>query len=138
MTQEAIVTKCLSNNMAEVVVTRTTACGSNCGNCESCIFQNELKTPAKNLIGAKPGHRVIIESKSSKVYGAILLVYIMPIVLLLLGYFLAYSGGASEGICILCSFLGLLAGAAITVFSQKLKKNKDSITFEIISYNTNK
>ena len=33
MTQDAIVTKCLPNGMAEVVVTRTTACGSNCGNC---------------------------------------------------------------------------------------------------------
>ena len=46
MTQDAIVYKRLPNNMAEVVVTRATACGSNCGNCESCIFQNEIKTVA--------------------------------------------------------------------------------------------
>ena len=36
MTQEAIVTRRLPDGMAEVVVTRGTACGSNCGNCESC------------------------------------------------------------------------------------------------------
>ena len=96
MTQEAIVTRRLPDGMAEVVVTRGTACGSNCGNCESCIFQSELKTPANNLIDAQPGQRVIIQSKSSKIFGAALLVYILPIVMILLGYFIAYSAGASE------------------------------------------
>ena len=47
MTQDAVVTKVLNNGMAEVVVTRGTACGSNCGNCESCAFQNELNAFAK-------------------------------------------------------------------------------------------
>ena len=42
MTQDAVVTKVLPNGMAEVVVSRGTACGSNCGNCESCVFQNEI------------------------------------------------------------------------------------------------
>ena len=74
MTQEAIVTRRLPDGMAEVVVTRGTACGSNCGNCESCIFQSELKTHANNLIDAQPGQRVIIQSKSSKIFGAALLV----------------------------------------------------------------
>ena len=97
-------TRRLPDGMAEVVVTRGTACGSNCGNCESCIFQSELKTPANNLIDAQPGQRVIIQSKSSKIFGAALLVYILPIVMILLGYFIAYSAGASEGICILASF----------------------------------
>ena len=32
MTQDAVVTKVLPNGMAEVVVSRGTACGSNCGN----------------------------------------------------------------------------------------------------------
>ena len=44
MTQDAVVTKVFPNGMAEVVVARGTACGSNCGNCESCVFQNEPKT----------------------------------------------------------------------------------------------
>ena len=83
MTQDAIVYRRLANDMAEVVVTRSTACGSNCGNCESCIFQNEIKTVAKNLINAGIGQRVIIESKSSRIYGAALMVYILPMVLAL-------------------------------------------------------
>lgn len=134
MTQDAIVYKCLNDGMAEVVVTRATACGSNCGNCEACVFQNELKTVARNLIGARPGQRVRIESKSSRVYGAILLVYIVPIALAVLGCFSAYAAGASEGICVLCTFAGFLLGAAITVLSQKRKKGGSSITFDIVEF----
>ena len=135
MTQDAIVTKCLPNGMAEVVVTRTTACGSNCGNCESCIFQSELKTLARNQVDAKPGQRVVIESKSSKIYGAAMLGYILPIVLVGFGYAVAYAAGAGEGVCVASSFAGLLIGAAIIVMSQRLGKNKKPITFDIVQLN---
>ena len=135
MTQDAIVTKCLPNGMAEVVVTRTTACGSNCGNCESCIFQSELKTLARNQVDAKPCQRVVIESKSSKIYGAAMLVYILPIVLVVFGYAVAYAAGAGEGVCVASSFAGLLIGAAIIVMSQRLGKNKKPITFDIVQLN---
>ena len=133
MTQDAIVYRCLDGGMAEVVVSRGTACGSNCAGCEACVFQNELKTPARNLIGARPGQRVVIESRSSKVYGAILLVYILPIVLAVLGYFAAWSLGAGEGLCILATCTGIVLGAVIVVLSQRLGKNKNAITFDIIS-----
>ena len=132
MTQDAIVFKCLENDMAEVVVTRATACGGNCGSCEACMFQSELKTPARNLVNAQPGQRVVIESKSSRIYGAILLVYVLPLILALLGYFAAYAAGASEGWCIVACFAGVLLGAGITVLSQRLKKGKNPITFDII------
>ena len=132
MTQDAIVTKVLPNDMAEVAVARTTACGGNCGSCESCIFQSELKTLARNTIGARIGQKVVIESKSSKIYGAALLVYIMPLVLFIAAYALAYVSGAREGICIVVSFLGLALGAAIMVLSQRLRKDKNQITFDII------
>ena len=79
MTQDAIVTKILPNDMAEVAVARTTACGGNCGSCEACIFQSEMKTLARNRIGARIGQKVVIASKSSTIFGAALLVYIMPL-----------------------------------------------------------
>lgn len=134
MTQDAIVTKLLPNNMAEVAVTRATACGSNCGNCESCIFQNELKTPAHNLISAKPGQKVIIESKSSRVFSAAILVYVMPLVLFLIGFAAAYMLGAGEGLCVAVSFLGLILGGVILVLSQRLKKKDKPITFDIVRF----
>lgn len=135
MTQDAVVFRCLDDERAEVVVTRATACGANCESCEACVYQNELKTVARNLIGARPGQKVLIESKSSKVYGAILLVYIVPILLAVLGCFSAYAMGASEGICVLCTFLGFLLGAVVTVVTQRLKRDRNPITFDIIKFN---
>lgn len=137
MTQDAIVYRRLANDMAEVVVTRTTACGSNCGNCESCIFQSEIKTVARNLINAGPGQKVVIESKSSRIFGAALMVYILPMVLALAGYFISYAMGAGEGLCILSSFIGLGLGAVILVVTQRKKMAKDPITFDIIEFQSN-
>ena len=135
MTQDAVVTKLLPNNMAEVAVTRTTACGGNCGSCESCIFQSELKTPARKLVGARPGQKVVIESKSSSVYKAAMLVYILPLILMVIGYALGAALSTGEGLGIVLGFAGLIAGAALIVLSER-RKNKEPITFEIIEFNS--
>ena len=132
MTQNAVVTRVLPNHMAEVAVARSTACGGSCGSCESCIFQGEIKTLARNLIDARPGQKVVIASKSSAVFGAAALVYVMPIVLFILGYALAFLAGASEGVCILVSFVALVLSAVILVLSQRKKKNQQTFTFDII------
>ncbi len=133
MTQDAVVTKLLPNGMAEVAVTRGTACGGNCGSCESCRFQKELHTEARNLIQAQPGQKVTIESKSSRIFGAAVLVYVMPLLFFLAGYGLAAALGASEGVKILVSFAALLVSACVLVLSQRLNRNKNPITFDIIA-----
>ena len=118
--------------MAEVVVSRGTACGSNCGNCESCVFQNEIKTVAKNSVHARQGEKVVIETRSSRIYGAAFLVYIVPLAVFILGYAVAALLGAAEGTCILCSFLAMCVAVAIIVVTQRHSKNKNPIKFEII------
>lgn len=133
MTQDAVVIRLLPNNMAEVAVTRATACGGNCGSCESCMFQSELHTEARNLIQAKPGQKVTIESKSSRIFGAAMLVYIMPLLFFLAGYAIAAALGAGEGIKILVSFASLLVSAAVLVLSQRLNHKQKPITFDIIA-----
>ena len=133
MTQDAIVTKLLPNAMAEVVVTRTPACGSNCGSCESCIFQSELKTLAKNRIDAKPGQKVVISSSSRKIYSAAILVYIMPLLFFLLGFAVSSLLGASEGLSVLVSFLSLILSAVVLILTQRRKPHSRQITFDIIS-----
>ena len=132
MTQEAVITKLLPDNMAEVVVTRGTACGSNCGHCESCIYDSKVKALAKNQIGALRGERVVISSKTSFVFGAAVLVYVMPLVLFLIGFAIAHMLGGSEGVCVLTSFIGLVLGAVIIVLSQRLKKDKKPPVYTII------
>jgi len=131
MTQDGVVTRIISHSMAEVAVTRMTACGGNCGSCEACVFQSEMKVAAINSAGATLGQRVVIESQSAKVYRAIVLVYVMPLVLFLLGYILSAAVGLSEGLCIAFSFVGLNLGAALIVISQRRKK-RAAITYRII------
>lgn len=132
MTQDAVVTKLLPNGMAEVVVSRGTACGSNCGNCESCMFQNEIKTLAKNSINARPGEKVEIETVSSRIYGAAFLVYIVPFIAFFIGYAIAAAIGLGEQGCMLMSIATFLLAVATVVFTQRINKNKKPITYEII------
>ncbi len=131
MTNDAVVTKLTEHDTAEVAVTRLTACGGNCENCEACVFDSEVRAIADNPLGAKPGQRVVIESRSAKVFGAVLTVYILPIVLFLAGYLIAFALGASEGLCIAVSFASLALSAALLVISQKRKKD-NAITFTIV------
>ncbi len=130
MTQEGIVTRLFPNDMAEVAVTRMTACGGNCGSCESCMLQSEVKTLARNHVSAQPGQRVVIESRSSAVFGAVFLVYVMPLICFLIGYGAAFLAGLREGLCIVCSFVGLAVGAGLLVLSQRRRKH--AISYDII------
>ncbi|MDO4815407.1 MAG: SoxR reducing system RseC family protein [Bacillota bacterium] len=132
MTQDAVVTKVLKNGMAEVVVSRGTACGSNCGNCESCAFQNELKAFAKNTISAKQGEKVVIETVSSRIFSAAFLLYIVPIIMLFIGYALAAHYSLTEGLSILVSFGFFAVAVALVVIYQRISKKKNPIKFEII------
>ena len=132
MTQDAVVTKVFPNGMAEVVVARGTACGSNCGNCESCVFQNEIKAFAKNSVPAKPGEKVVIESLSSRIFGAAFIVYIVPMLVFVIGYIIAASCGLSEGMSVLCSFIAFCAAVAVIVVYQRRSKRKNPIKFEIV------
>lgn len=129
MTQDAVVINSFKNGMAEVSVLRGTACGGNCGNCEACVYQNELRTPAVNTVNAVKGQHVIIESSSAKVYKAEFVVYIMPLLFLIIGYLVASLLGAAEMISVLVGFISLGLGVLVVVFTQK---NKNDITFEIV------
>ena len=65
------------------------------------------------------------------------MVYVLPMVLALAGYFIAYAAGAAEGLCILATFLGLAVGAVILVVTQRKKMAKDPITFDIVQFQAN-
>lgn len=132
MTQDAVVTRVFPNGLAEVVVTRGTACGSNCGNCESCAFQNEIKAIAKNKVHATQGEKVVIESVSSRIFSAAFLLYIVPFISLFIGYAIAAANSLSEGLCILVSFGFFLLAVAVVVIYQRINKRKKPITFEIV------
>ena len=95
------------------------------------MYEREMKTAAKNLVNARPGQRVVIESRTSVIFNAALLVYVMPLVLFIAAYAIAAAFGAAEGVCILVSFVSLLVSGFILIQTQRKKENK-SIDFNII------
>ena len=132
MIQEAIITKLLPDNMAEVAVVRATACGKSCSSCESCIFQNELKVQAKNSISSIPGKKVLIETESSKIFGVILLVYLLPIITMLAAYIAAAAVNLSENLCIALAFVGFVLGILPMLIFHRRGKNNAKISYTII------
>ena len=132
MTQNAVVVKLIDRHTAEVEVERGTACGGNCGACDACVFQNTIRASATNKVSALPGQQVVIESKTSDVLGAAMLLYLVPFVLLFLGYALGAMLHLAEGGCILIAAAFFCLGVACNVIYQRRKKNS-GITFNIIS-----
>ena len=133
MTTTATVIKLVDRHNAEVEVERGTACGSNCGSCEACVFQNTIRAVARNSVSALPGQRVTIESKTSDVLGAAALLYIVPFILFFIGYAIAAAAlHLSEGLCILFAAVFFAAGIAYNVILQRNRK-KAAITFDIIA-----
>ena len=89
MTQIATIEKLLDGSHAEIAVARQTACAHECAECAGCGSTGApVYARAINAIGAQPGQKVVVESSTKNVMGIILLVYMVPVVLFFLGYFL--------------------------------------------------
>lgn len=132
MTQNGVVTKLLDNGRAEVSVERGTACGGNCsGGCEACVYASRILIQAENLVYAGPGDRVILESRTSSIMGATLLIYALPLVFFFAAMILGVSLGFGQGMCALVSLLGAVIGTAVAVFIGRRKKE---IRFRITGY----
>lgn len=131
MTQNGVVTRILDKGRALVAVERTTACGGNCGGCETCVFDSRLLIEADNLICARPGEKVVLESETKRVLGAALLIYMLPVALFFIGYAAGAAAGLTQGMCIVTSMIGVAAGGALAVFFGRRRRE---ITFRIVRY----
>ena len=128
MTQIATVEKLLPGGYAEISVPRKTACGHDCEECAGCGMTGAaIRARAKNDPGAAVGQKVVVESSTKKLLGVVALVYVLPVVCFLLGYFL--SEGLTEGwryaIAIGAAALSFLASV---VYDRKAKR-EESLTY---------
>lgn len=129
MLQEAIITKTLENGLAEVVVERSGICGGNCDECEGCRYDNLMKSTVENTINARRGQHVMIETPTLGVYKGAFAMYIIPIVMLILGYYVTARFTANEGICILAAFIATAVGILIAnVLSKRSFKGNPTPT----------
>lgn len=132
MTQSGVVTKILNNGKAEVAVERGTACGGHCsGGCEACVYASRILIQADNRVYAAVGDRVILESRTSSIMGATVLIYLLPLVFFFGALLIAVSGGLSQGLCAVISLAGAAVGVAVSVI---LGRRKKDISFSITGY----
>ena len=88
MTQIATVTALPGPGTAEVTVARQTACGHDCEECAGCgVTGAAVHARALNPIGARPGQKVVVQSDTGKMLHIVVLVYLIPVLLFFVGYF---------------------------------------------------
>ena len=131
MEQQAQVIRIVSDATARVAVKRKSACSGDCHTCHGCPHPDEIvMVDADNPVGAQKGDTVIVRSDTGRVLKLAAMLYLMPLVLFFLGYFLVPgvsgfrmgAGGAAFAV-----------GIAICVFvSRNMKKNDREMHFSIV------
>ncbi len=135
MKQTAQVVRVVRPGVVEVKVRRASACASahNCGSCDHCSFMEnapEIVVTAQDGHGAAAGDTVTVESSSARVLGAAALLYLAPIVLFFLGYFLGASLGWTEGPAIALGGVGFVLGLLCAkALDGSLKKR--AVTYQV-------
>ena len=131
MTQIATVEKDLGGGYAEVSVPRKSACGHDCEECAGCGMTGAaIKARARNDIGAQPGDKVVVESSTKKIFGVVALVYVLPVVLCLLGYFL--SEGLAEGMRYAIAVATFVVSFIPCVLYDRHARKKELLTYQIM------
>lgn len=129
MRQRATV-ESLDGAYAVLSVRRESACSGDCHKCAGCgAVAQTLQLRAKNLIHAKKGERVYVESCSAVVLWAAALVYLCPLVCFLAAYLLGTAYGC-QGILGAGGFL--LGWIPALCYNRYVKKCPP--TYEIVAY----
>lgn len=132
MEQTAILRERLPDGSARVMVLRESACSGDCHKCSGCGAAREAVTVrAQNPIGASPGDRVVVRSESGPVLKAAAVLYVLPLVLFFLGYYLGTLPGNFGPWGGLAGFL--LGVAAVVLYDRRTGKRGEMV-YTIISY----
>ena len=132
MQQQVQVSRVFPDGDCEVFVRRESACSGDCHKCSGCgAPTQQVFVRAKNAIGARPGDRVIVTSRTAEVLPAMFVVYILPLVLMLCGYFAARALGIPAG---LLACAGFALGVAVVVAYDRLIAKRKAVTYEITAF----
>lgn len=131
MTQIATVERLLDSGYAEISVPRKSACGHDCEECAGCGMTGAaIKARARNDVDAQPGDKVVVESSTKKLFGVIALVYVLPVIFFLLGYFL------TEGLAENWRYVIAIAAAVVSflpsIFYDRYARRKEKLTYQIV------
>lgn len=131
MEQQAKVIRIVSDTVAKVAVKRKSACSGDCHTCHGCPHPDEIvMVDADNFVGAQKGDDVVIRSDTRRVLKLAAMLYLMPMVLFFLGYFLTPGG---EGARLSVGGVAFVVGILICVYvSRSMKKNNKEMHFAIV------
>ncbi len=133
----------LNGEIATVETERTSACegchkmvdGGSCSVCSLMGSGRKLRSVAENRVGAKVGDRVTVETATSRVLFYAALVFVLPLLLAVGGWFLAGAftdemiwHGIGAGIGFVLTFVGL------RIYSGAVgKRRTDAVITAIVS-----
>lgn len=136
MKQTAQVIRPVRPGYAEVKVRRLSACASahNCGSCDHCsMLENapEIVVVAENPKGAEAGDTVTVESATSSVLGAAVLLYIVPFVLFVAFYLVGGALNWTEGTSIALGGVGFVLGLLGAMCLDRWRRKHQPVQFKI-------
>ena len=140
MVQTAKVTRVLADGRAEVAVKRQSACGHDCskcgGGCSALVVRSSTRRTAPpvgvnpaNPVRAMPGDMVTVESSTSRVLGAAVIVYLVPFLLFFAGYFLCAAFRLSSGVSAAVGVAGFALGLLLAVLWDRRVRRQQAISF---------
>ena len=132
MTQVATVEKILRDGYVQISVPRKSACGHDCEECAGCGMTGaSVYAEARDPVGGSaPETRWWWKTPPPPILAVTWLVYMLPVVFFLLGYFL--SAGLTEG----WRYAVAIAAAAVSFIPIKLydgyARKRDTLTYTIV------
>ena len=132
MEQLVRVKEVFDNGTADVLLVRESACSGDCHKCSGCGAAKEtMIVRAENLINACRGDLVKVESATGPVMKAAVVLYVIPLVLFFLGYYLGTLPGnfGTLGGC-----LGFALGVAIVIWYDRRMGKKTDMIYTITAF----
>ena len=132
MEQLVRVKEVFEDGTADVLLVRESACSGDCHKCSGCGAAKEtMIVRAVNAIHAGRGDLVKVESATGPVMKAAVVLYVIPLVLFFLGYYLGTLPGnfGTLGGC-----LGFALGVAIVIWYDRAMSKKTEMIYTITAY----
>ena len=132
MEQLVRVREIYGDGTAAVLHVRESACSGDCHKCSGCGAAKEAVVfTADNPIGAKPGDLVRVESSTAPVLKAAAVLYVLPLVLFFLGYYLGTLPGNFGA---LGGGLGFVLGVGAVVGYDRLVVKNANLRYTITAF----